>query len=102
MFRFSKYKPIYDYAVIIFHFKQLPFCDKAYTNRNDKRGLPCVTSFVYFLLMLTLCLLVSSADTQLQIANSLDSDQAWQNVGPDLDPNCLTFKLLVFLKEFFK
>ena len=23
-------------------------------------------------------------------ANSLDPDQAWQNVGPDLDPNCLT------------
>ena len=24
-------------------------------------------------------------------ANSLDPDQAQQNVGPDLDPNCLTF-----------
>ena len=24
-------------------------------------------------------------------ANSLDQDQAWQNVRPDLDPNCLTF-----------
>ena len=23
-------------------------------------------------------------------ANSLDPDQARQNVGPDLDPNCLT------------
>ena len=23
--------------------------------------------------------------------NSLDPDQAWQNVGPDLDPNHLTF-----------
>ena len=23
-------------------------------------------------------------------ANSLDPDQAQQNVGPDLDPNCLT------------
>ena len=33
-------------------------------------------------------------------ANSLDSDQARQNVGPDLDPNCLT--LMVFLKEFFE
>ena len=36
---------------------------------------------------LTLCLLVSSADS---IANSLSLDQARQNVGPDLDPNCLT------------
>ena len=31
-------------------------------------------------------------------ANSLDPDQAGQNVGPDLDPNCLI--LIVFLKEF--
>ena len=30
--------------------------------------------------------------------NSLDPDQARQNVRPDLDPNCLT--LMVFLKEF--
>ena len=29
------------------------------------------------------CLLVT-------FANSLDPDQARQNVGPDLDPNCLT------------
>ena len=42
---------------------------------------------------LTLCLLVSSS-------NSLDPVQTRQNVGPDLDPNCLT--LMVFLKEFFK
>ena len=26
----------------------------------------------------------------LTFANSLDPDQARQNVGPDLDPNCLT------------
>ena len=30
---------------------------------------------------------VSSADN---FANSLDPDQAQQNVGPDLDPDCLT------------
>ena len=30
--------------------------------------------------------LLSSADI---FANSLDSDQDQQNVGPDLDPNCL-------------
>ena len=29
------------------------------------------------------CLLIT-------FANSLDQDQASQNVGPDLDPNCLT------------
>ena len=26
----------------------------------------------------------------ITFANSLDSDQVRQNVGPDLDPNCLT------------
>ena len=26
----------------------------------------------------------------LTVANSLDPDQAQQNVGPDLDPNCFT------------
>ena len=45
---------------------------------------------------LILYLPVSSARTS---ANSLYPDQAQQNVGPDLDPNCLT--LMVFLKEFF-
>ena len=33
-------------------------------------------------------------------ANNLDPDQARQNVGPDLDPNCLT--LMVFMQEFFE
>ena len=32
-------------------------------------------------------------------ANSFDPDQDRQDVGPDLDPNCLT--LTVFLKDFF-
>ena len=36
-------------------------------------------------ILLTLYLLVSST-----FANRLDPDQARQNVGPDLDPNCLT------------
>ena len=29
---------------------------------------------------------------QIFFANNLDSDQARQNVGPDLDPNCLTLR----------
>ena len=33
-------------------------------------------------------------------ANSLDPDQARQNVRPDLDPNCLT--LMVILKKKFQ
>ena len=50
-----------------------------------------------FLWLKTLCLLAPSADT---FANSLDPDEARQNAGPDLDPNCLT--LMVFLKYFFE
>ena len=38
---------------------------------------------VLYLSLCQLCLLIT-------IANSLDPDQARQNVGPDLDPNCLT------------
>ena len=34
-------------------------------------------------------------------ANSLDPDQDWQNVGPELDPKPFE-TLIVFLKEFFK
>ena len=34
-----------------------------------------------------LAVLLSSGDN---LANSLDPDQAQQNVGHDLDPNCLT------------
>ena len=34
------------------------------------------------------------------LANSLEPDQARQNVGPDLDPTCLT--LMVFLIFFRK
>ena len=40
------------------------------------------------------CLLIT-------FANSLDADQDRQNVGPDLDPTCLTL-LTVFLKELFE
>ena len=40
-----------------------------------------------------------SADNSF--ANRLDPDQARQNVGPDLDSNCLTCMML-FLKDFFK
>ena len=34
----------------------------------------------------------------ITFANNTDADQATQNVGPDLDPNCLT--LIIFLKDF--
>ena len=38
---------------------------------------------VLFLTLCPPCLLIT-------FANSLDPDQARHNVGPDLDPNCLT------------
>ena len=50
----------------------------------------------------------------ITFANSLEPGQARQNVGPDLDPICLTLKwyswsgsksfdtLIVFLKEFLE
>ena len=31
----------------------------------------------------------NSIRNTIRVANSLDQDQAGQNVGPDLDPNCL-------------
>ena len=34
--------------------------------------------------------LSARGDFSCQLTNSLDPDQARQNVGPDLDPNCLT------------
>ena len=34
--------------------------------------------------------------------NSLDPDQAQQNVRPDLDPSCLTHTLMVFVKNFLE
>ena len=39
---------------------------------------------------LTLFLLLATLSTADNFANSLGPDQARQNVGPDLDPNCLT------------
>ena len=39
-----------------------------------------------------------SADDEV---NSLDSDQAQQNVGPDLDPKCLTVDDLHIIKLFY-
>ena len=50
-------------------------------------GVPSTSALVLYLTLLArgdfCCLLIT-------FANSLDPDQARQNVGPDLDPNCLT------------
>ena len=48
--------------------------------------------------ILTICLLVSSADTNATFANSLAPDQDGQNVEPDLKPKKLFDTLMVFLK----
>ena len=48
-------------------------------------------SFILLEVNLILCLLLLSADSnQMSFADSLDPDQAQNNVWPDLDPNCLT------------
>ena len=46
-------------------------------------------------------LLVASADN-FSAANSLDPDQARQNVGPELVSNCLALIIHVFLEEYFE
>ena len=39
----------------------------------------------------------------MTITNNLDRDQTQRNVGPDLDPNCLTLMVfLIFEKKLFK
>ena len=49
---------------------------------------------------MTINSLPTSVVCLFNFANSLDPDQARQNVGPDQDPNCLT--LIIVLKDFFK
>ena len=41
-------------------------------------------------ILIKVLLLVSSHGLLINFANNLNPDQAQQNVGPDLDPNCLT------------
>ena len=43
-----------------------------------------------FLYLTLLCLLAATLASADNLANRLDPDQARQNVGPDLDPHCLT------------
>ena len=45
---------------------------------------PVDKNFINYLLARDICGLL------ITFANSLDPDQDGQNVGPDLDPNCLT------------
>ena len=48
--------------------------------------------------MVTLCLLVSSADS---LCKQLDPDRTRQDVGPDMDPNCLTLMVHLYLRKNF-
>ena len=52
------------------------------------------------LILLTLYACCDYCHLLTMFANNLDPDQAWKNVGPDLDPGCLP--LMIFLKEFKK
>ena len=72
----------------------IQFHNKCLKNRTHiKLTLNINNLFNSSLLVVTFPLLIT-------FANSLDLDQARQNVRPDLDPNCLT--LMVFLKYFLK
>ena len=69
-------------------------------------GIVPIFNYMVSLEHLILCLLVTTNDDfchlLITFANSLEPDQAWQNVGPDLDPNCLTswwYSLNKFLKK---
>ena len=74
---------------------RLTTCNVSEAQRPSLQHLPNFPNFQCKLFTLyLLCHLLTT------FANSLDQGQARQNVGPDLDPNCLT--LIVFLKEFFK
>ena len=56
-------------------------------------GIVPIFNYMVSLQHLTVWLLVTTNDDfchlLITFANSLESDQARQNVGPDLDPNCL-------------
>ena len=53
--------------------------------------IPCQLALAFSPAVAALHMLVA-------FANSLDSDETWQNVGPDFDPN---INQMVFLKYFF-
>ena len=38
----------------------------------------------------------------ITLVNSFDPDQARQNMVPELDQNCLSLRVMVFQKSFFK
>ena len=59
-----------------------------------KEGIGTLGKILYFISYSTS---VDFCRLLVTFANSLDPDQARQNVQPDLDPNCL----MVFLKDFF-
>ena len=78
----------------------------------NKKNVDCyleLSCLMNFKGSLTLSLLVATNCLQLiTFANSLDPDQAGQNIWPDLDPNCFTvwwyswkifFKKLIFKKK---
>ena len=61
------------------------FCRPGLANsRGSDQTVHCA---VYSSAVSLFCLL------QITFSNSLDTDQAEQNVGPDLDPNCSKLKI---------
>ena len=69
-----------------------PLCDREVVRSIPSRAVP--KTFNSFPISGHFCCLL------ITFANSLDPDQAQQNVGPDLDPSYLT--QMVFLKDFLE
>ena len=74
-------------------------CCSAFVKKKNKGQTYFVQCFNSFTASGHFCHLL------ITFANSLDTDQARQNVGPDLNPNCLTlwwYSLKIFSKKFKK
>ena len=70
-------------AEVIFFY----FYIKAEEKREEKRRKKMNQLNHFFLASRKFCRLI------ITFSNSLDPDQDWQNVSPDLEPNCLTLCL---------
>ena len=46
------------------------------------------------------CRILETGHLSIILANSLDPDRVRQNVGPDLDPSCLS--VMILMKECFE
>ena len=58
--------------------------------QNDENRFTSMPISVFLRTINPYCLTLNQCRLQIAFENSLDPDQARQNVGPDLDPKCLS------------